>query len=156
MIKQNDLFVRLADCDDMLLVDSLVDSYTKENQIPIDQEITKKSLRLMQESGIVVIGENDGIPICGIAGYMFNSFFSREKVFSAMFFYVRAEHRHLTKHFLKQVEMHLLTSGIDRITMAFPSMEKNPKADNAVRFMQTIGYKILETHVHKNLNYATP
>jgi hypothetical protein len=103
VLLENSVVVKLAKPSDMLDVFDLVDNY--EGTIPLNVERTKDNLRDIVYGAGVLLGEYNGEVFGGIAGYALPCLFNDEVMYVAMFFYVKKDYRHLTKKFLKEVEL---------------------------------------------------
>lgn len=151
---QNKVILRLAEADDLPEMFKIVDTY--DGDILIDSNKVKNSLRdMVYMQGVIIAYYND-VSIGAVAGYVFPSMYNDDLMFHQMFFYVKKEYRALTIQFIKELELVLIPTKVNKIVMGIPmhttSKEtEQPQHDKLLRFYKMLGYKVLETHVFKQL-----
>lgn len=138
--------IKCARHEDLPDLFEMVDSYNGE--LNIDRKKTKNNLREMLYNRGVFIGTLNGKAIGGVAAHVFPCMFNNDLMFCVMFFFVKNGHRHLTKEFLRELELVLTPTKITKIIFGFlAGKEQRYK----LRFMRMLGYKVFETHVYKNI-----
>ena len=145
---EHSVVLKIAKANDLPDVFELVDAYD-DGRI-IDKTITKNSLReIVYDQGVLLV-EYDETVIGGIAGYVMPSMFTRDIIFSVMFFYVRPQFRFLTKKILKELELSMLPTIANKIVFGV-DLDGGKNASKMLRYYRMAGYKPLETHVYKRM-----
>lgn len=144
----NKLIVRVANEDDWQAINDIVDNY--DGLIPYDINKTKDSLKKSLSMQGIALAEYNGQIVGGVSGYMALSLFQEEIVFIVMFLIFKPEYRYLTKLFIKELELMLLTTRCTQIVYGVPA--SMPVLE---RFFGIMGYEKLETHYMKRLSGST-
>ncbi len=142
----HNIVIHVAGIDDLLDLYNLVDVYSDE--IQIDKNRAKLSIREMVYMDSTMLFEYRGLIVGAIAGYTMPGTFTDSVIFSAMFFYMLPEYRYLTKHVIKEIELVLLPTKVNKIVFSVPA---NGKAPLMRRFWKMLGYKELEIHMCKRI-----
>lgn len=138
--------IKCARPEDLPELFEMVDLY--DGSLKIDRNKTKNSLREMLYNGGVFFATLDGKTIGGIGAYVFPCLFNDDFMFCVMFFFVKKGFRSRTKEIVKELELVLLPSRVNKILFGFLSGEDQAKR---IRFMKMIGYKDYESHVCKEV-----
>lgn len=140
------VIIHIAEPDHLPQVFQLVDTYCDE--LDIDRTIAKNSLRNIVYAKGVMLVEYEGKYVAGIAGLVLPGLFTNDWFFSTMFFYVVRGYRFLTREIIKEIELVLLPTKVNRLVIGIPNGENYDKQQ---RFMRMMGYKELETHMEKRI-----
>lgn len=144
--------MRMASIIDMDTIESLYEDYTGEhmNIAVLDKDIVRESISRMIADGALIIASVDNTDIGFVAGYMQKCLFSKDVMFSLMYFFVKEEHRNHSAGLLKVLEA-LLKKNTEatKLVVSSPAFGGNEKLD---RWYTMQGFKPLETHFFKELN----
>lgn len=138
--------IRLARPEDLPDLFEMVDLY--DGSVQIDRTKTKNNLREMLYASGVFFAELNGKTIGGIGAYCLPCLFNDDVMFCVMFLFVKKEYRELTGQIIKELELVLLPSKVNRLIFGFLAGENQKKH---VRFMKMHGYKDYEMHVSKRI-----
>jgi hypothetical protein len=83
-----------------------------------------------------------------MCGLITGTFFTAEKIFSAMFFYVKPSYRSLTKKFIQGVEGMLKHDEVKRMVIGHPASSHGEIID---RFYRMLQFRKLEVHYIKEV-----
>ena len=143
---EHKVIVHMARPDNLPQIFHLVDSYS--DSLTINKNKAKNALRELVYINGVLLFKFDKEVIGGIAGFVTPSMFTDDTLFNVLFFYVKKDFRHLTKEIIKEFELVLLPTSVNKIIFGVLGNESYEKQK---RFMRMMGYKELETHMVKGV-----
>ena len=144
------MILRIANDKDLKILCDMIDNYHGEFSygIILDNEKLKTSLFTTFKGQVIVGIVNE--EIIGFIAYLITqSFFTTQKIFVAMLFYIHPTKRKYTTQFMDSLNDFLKGKDITHIVFSSPASEVFDKMN---RFYRMQGYKELERHFQKAVN----
>lgn len=141
----NKVIVSIAVEKDLPMIYRMIEGYSG-NQ-PIDRVKVMQAARDLVSIHGVLVADVNAEPIGIMAGYVMNSLFTDDVMFSTMFFYVKPEYRRYAREFMKEVELVLLPTKVNKIVIGIPYFVH----PTFKRFLHMMGYSELEAHYQKRI-----
>lgn len=143
---ENRINIRLCVPSDLPEIFTIVDQYSDGKSI--DRNRVKNNLRDLLYIQGVMCAEYAGYMIGGVAGFCFNCMFNDDVFFVVQFFYIRNRFRHLTKEFLRELEICFLSTKVKKIVFG---VIEDEHSSILKRFLRMNGYSQFETNFAKTL-----
>lgn len=143
---QDKLVITIATQKDLPDIYHICDTF--KDYPGIDSGVLKESIKSMVEIGGILLAEINGNIVGGVAGYVMPGLYNGDLIFSVMFLYMKKGYRQYTKKFIKELELVLLPTKVNKIVFGILHSKVSHGYE---RFYRMMGYKKLETHVYKNI-----
>lgn len=139
----------IAQPQDLSGIYRLVDGFNETESIQIDTFRVKEVITKMVENQSAVVVKDRGLVVGGVAGYVVEGSWAKEKIYVGMYLYLQKHKRRHTRWLLDQVEMKAKEAGASRIAFGVPSAQGRSLI--LKKFFMRAGYHPLEIHLTKAL-----